>query len=318
MIFSGLELLGEIPFHDVIIHSTVLARRRAAHVEERSAPASTRSRWSSTHGADATRYGLLKMLARPRTSRFSLRARSRRARKLANKLWNVARLILQSAEGAAPAERPQALEERWILARIDADAREVEELPRRVRLRRTPSTRSTTSPSTTSATGTPRRSSRGSTTATPTRARPRSAALERLLKLLHPVHAARDRGDLVALADRETRLIVAPWPEAGDEPPTPVRSTACRSRADLPAQRRASPRSRATRSGSSTPSSGRSARQANGDVEAERERLRKEIARGGEDARERALRRRTRRPEVVEAEREKLERYRRELDALGD
>ena len=33
MIFSGLELLGEVPFRDVIIHSTVLARRRAADVE---------------------------------------------------------------------------------------------------------------------------------------------------------------------------------------------------------------------------------------------------------------------------------------------
>ena len=43
MIFSGLELLGEIPFSDVVIHSTVLAPRRAAHVEVARAPASTRS-----------------------------------------------------------------------------------------------------------------------------------------------------------------------------------------------------------------------------------------------------------------------------------
>ena len=34
MIFSGLELMGDIPFEDVIIHSTVLAPGRAAHVEE--------------------------------------------------------------------------------------------------------------------------------------------------------------------------------------------------------------------------------------------------------------------------------------------
>ena len=34
MIFAGLFLLGEVPFTDVIIHSTVLARRRAADVEE--------------------------------------------------------------------------------------------------------------------------------------------------------------------------------------------------------------------------------------------------------------------------------------------
>ena len=34
MIFSGLELLGDVPFTDVIIHSTVLAPGRATDVEE--------------------------------------------------------------------------------------------------------------------------------------------------------------------------------------------------------------------------------------------------------------------------------------------
>ena len=54
---------------------------------------------------------------------------------------------------------------------------------------------------------------------------------------------------------------------------------------------------------------------ASGDVEAERERLRKEIARAeGMLANERFVA--NAQPEVVEAEREKLERYRRELEAL--
>ena len=48
MIFSGLFLLGEIPFTDVIITSTVLARRRPADVEEPRHRASTRSRRSSS------------------------------------------------------------------------------------------------------------------------------------------------------------------------------------------------------------------------------------------------------------------------------
>ena len=57
--------------------------------------------------------------------------------------------------------------------------------------------------------------------------------------------------------------------------------------------------------------------QANGNVDAERERLREgDRARRG-DARERAVRRRSAPADVVEAEREKLARYRRELDALG-
>ena len=55
---------------------------------------------------------------------------------------------------------------------------------------------------------------------------------------------------------------------------------------------------------------------ANGDAEAERARLRKEIARGeGMLANERFVS--NAKPELVEAEREKLERYRRELEAIG-
>jgi valyl-tRNA synthetase len=56
---------------------------------------------------------------------------------------------------------------------------------------------------------------------------------------------------------------------------------------------------------------------ANGNVEAERERLQKEIARSeGMLANERFVAKAP--AEVVEAERAKLERYRRELDAIGD
>ena len=43
--------------------------------------------------------------------------------KLSNKLWNAARLIVTACEGAAPAERPASLEERWILARLSQTQR---------------------------------------------------------------------------------------------------------------------------------------------------------------------------------------------------
>jgi len=76
------------------------------------------------HGADATRYGLLK-ISSTQDVRFSPGA-IEEGRKLANKLWNVSRLILQNAEGVAPALDPTAVEERWILARIDAARAEIE------------------------------------------------------------------------------------------------------------------------------------------------------------------------------------------------
>ena len=120
MIFSGLELMGEIPFTDVIIHSTVLApdgRRMAKSLGTGIDPMEPVEKY----GADATRYGLLKNSS-TQDVRFSYGA-IEEGRKLANKLWNVSRLILQRAEGATPEARPQELEERWILARIDTRAR---------------------------------------------------------------------------------------------------------------------------------------------------------------------------------------------------
>src|SRR5262249_7866604 len=78
------------------------------------------------YGADATRYGLLK-ISSAQDPRFSYGA-IEEGRKLAIKLWNVARLILQAAGDAEPAERPRELEERWILARIDATRAQIERL----------------------------------------------------------------------------------------------------------------------------------------------------------------------------------------------
>ena len=125
MIWTGLELLGEIPFTDVIITSTILAadgRRMSKSLGTGIDPLDVIEK----HGADATRYGLLKMSS-TQDVRFAEGA-IEEGRKLANKLWNVARLILRAAPGATPGERPQTLEERWILARLSQTQREVERL----------------------------------------------------------------------------------------------------------------------------------------------------------------------------------------------
>ena len=124
MIFSGLELLGDIPFTDVIIHSTVLApdgRRMSKSLGTGIDPLDV----IAEHGADATRYGLLKMSS-TQDVRFSV-GFIEEGRKLANKLWNVARLILANAADAEPELRPRELEERWILARLDSTRDQLEE-----------------------------------------------------------------------------------------------------------------------------------------------------------------------------------------------
>src|SRR5439155_14228386 len=125
MIFAGLFLMSDIPFTDVIITSTVLAvdgRRMSKSLGTGIDPLEAVDK----HGADATRYGLLK-ISSTQDVRFSWGAIEEGA-KLANKLWNVARLVLQHGEGSAPPLHPRALEERWILQRIDDVRAELERL----------------------------------------------------------------------------------------------------------------------------------------------------------------------------------------------
>ena len=114
---SGLELMGEVPFHDVIIHSTIQApdgRRMSKSLGTGIDPLEV----IGSHGADATRYGLLKMSS-TQDVRFNV-GMIDEGRKLANKLWNVSRLILANAGDSKPDVRPASVEERWILARLDA------------------------------------------------------------------------------------------------------------------------------------------------------------------------------------------------------
>jgi valyl-tRNA synthetase len=312
MIFSGLELMGDIPFTDVVIHSTVLApdgRRMSKSLGTGIDPLDIIDRY----GTDATRYGLMKN-SLTQDVRFSYSA-IEEGGKLSNKLWNAARLILTASEGTLPAERPASLEERWILARLSQTQRAVESLLDGFDYAHTmdelyhvtfddfcdwylEAVKA--------------RLYEGDEAARATA----TAALERLLKLLHPAmpHVTEEIWSFVP--GRETRLIVAPWPEAGDE-------------ADADALTRVQEAAQVFRRSGVIPKLEGDAKRifdavvrperakTNGNVEAERERLRKEVARSeGMLANERFVANAP--AEVVAAEREKLERYRRELDAISE
>jgi valyl-tRNA synthetase len=309
MIWTGLEVLGEIPFTDVIIHSTILApdgRRMSKSLGTGVDPLDLIAK----HGADATRYGLLKMSS-TQDVRFS-EGPLEEGRKLANKLWNVSRLLLQHR--VEPEARPRELEERWILARIDATRAELERtwaafdfshsvqaLYRLVfddfcdwyaeaikpRLREGDEDAAATA----------------------------LASLERLLALLHPVmpHVTEE----IWSQFHATRLIVSPWPEPDE-----------RFAADAAALDRVQEAAAVfRRSGVLVELEGDAKRifdavvrperqKVNGNAAAEIERLRREVERA-----ERMLANEkfvaNAKPEVVEAEREKLARYRRELDAIS-
>ena len=316
MIFAGLELMGDVPFEDVIIYSTVLAedgRRMSKSLGTGIDPLEA----IRDYGADATRYGVAKMSSQQDT-KFSYAA-IEEGRRLANKLWNVARLFLSAVGDTEPEARPRDVEERWILARIDAARAEVEE--RLARFEFSPVANvlyhltfdefcdwyaEAIKP----------RLYDGDEDARATAL----SALERLLQLLHPLMPHVTEEIWTNLPARRTRLIVAPWPEpdrrhAGAEDALDrVQLAATLLRRDgvlldladderriLEAVER---RARAHGDG--------------GNRKAAIDRLRGEVSRAERMlANERFV---ANAPgEVVDAERAKLERYRRELDALvGD
>ena len=313
MIWTGLELIGEIPFTDVIIHSTVLAadgRRMSKSLGTGIDPVEMIEK----HGADATRYGLLKMSS-TQDVRFA-EGSLEEGRKLANKLWNVSRLLLQHE--VEPAECPSSVEERWILARIEATRREIESAWSRFEF----------SPAAQAlyrltfddfcdwyaeAIKPRLRNSHSDTAATAL------AALETLLKLLHPVmpHVTEEIWSQFHADTPTGRLIVSPWPDGNDAYD-----------ADLDALERVQEAAAIfRRSGVLVELEGDDARifaavvrperaKANGNAADEIGRLRKEVERGEKMlANEKFVA--NAKPEVVAAEREKLARHRRELDALS-
>jgi valyl-tRNA synthetase len=264
------------------------------------------------YGADATRYGLMKM-ASSQDVTFSEGA-IEEGRKLANKLWNASRLLL-SAAGDEVGERPTAVEERWILARLSQSQRRLETYLQEFDFAHLVDelyhlTFDDFCDWYAEAIKPRLYGGDGNAHATAL------AALERLLKLLHPAMPHVTEEIWANLPGRATRLIVAPWPTAGDESEAGALDQVQAAAATF------------RRSGVLVPLEGDEKRifdvvvkperqKANGNVEAERERLRAEIARAERMlANERFVSKAP--PEVVEAEREKLARYRRELDAISD
>ncbi len=120
MIMTGLEFAGDIPFRDVYVHSVIQARdgrRMSKSLGTGIDPLGE----IDEHGADALRFGLLAMSS-TQDVRYS-DAKVQQGRDLATKLWNASRLILLNTE--APDDRtvpavPVALEDRWILSRLES------------------------------------------------------------------------------------------------------------------------------------------------------------------------------------------------------
>jgi valyl-tRNA synthetase len=117
MIMTGIEFAGDVPFRDVYVHSVIQARdgrRMSKSLGTGVDPLEEIDR----HGADALRFGLLAMSS-TQDVRFS-DAKVQQGADLANKLWNASRLVLLNVADVEAAPRPASVEDRWLLSRLEA------------------------------------------------------------------------------------------------------------------------------------------------------------------------------------------------------
>jgi valyl-tRNA synthetase len=141
MVMLGLEFAGDIPFDDVYVHPVIQApdgRRMSKslgtgidpmHLIEGGPrpPVFSEGGDFPAYGADAVRFGLLASSS-TQDVRFN-EERVAQGRQLANKLWNASRLVLLRVpeDVTVPDEAPaaEAIEDRWILSRLQAAERDV-------------------------------------------------------------------------------------------------------------------------------------------------------------------------------------------------
>jgi valyl-tRNA synthetase len=141
MIMLGLEFAGDIPFDDVYVHPVIQApdgRRMSKSLGTGidpldligggpRPPVFEKGGEFPAYGADAVRFGLLASSS-TQDVRFN-EERVAQGRQLANKLWNASRLVLlrvpDGVEVPDEAPAPEAIEDRWILSRLQAAKRDV-------------------------------------------------------------------------------------------------------------------------------------------------------------------------------------------------
>jgi valyl-tRNA synthetase len=127
MIMSGMSLAGDIPFRDVVIHGLV----RDAHGRKMSKSLGNvidPIEMIDRYGADALRFSLAR-LATGGQQDIPLAVESiEGGRNFANKIWNAARLVLQTFDGGEPQLPPNerlTSPQRWLLARHQRSVAEV-------------------------------------------------------------------------------------------------------------------------------------------------------------------------------------------------
>jgi valyl-tRNA synthetase len=117
MVMLGVEFTGDIPFDDVYVHSVIQApdgRRMSKSLGTGIDPIDEIDR----HGADAVRFGLLAMSSTQDVKYSSEKVQQ--GQRLANKLFNASRYVLLNVQEVEAEPRPRTVYDRWILSRLQA------------------------------------------------------------------------------------------------------------------------------------------------------------------------------------------------------
>ena len=132
MIMSGLEFMGDVPFHDVYVHGMIRdseGRKMSKSLGNGIDPLEL----IEQYGADATRFAIVRLTAEGQDLSFSPEM-TELGRNFCTKLWNAYRLVEMQLpdefvrEGTPWADLPRtALPDRWILSRLAHTARAVAE-----------------------------------------------------------------------------------------------------------------------------------------------------------------------------------------------
>ncbi|MBI3647950.1 MAG: valine--tRNA ligase [Actinobacteria bacterium] len=127
MIMSGLSLMDDVPFHDVVIHGLVRdghGRKMSKSLGNVIDPIDIIDR----HGADALRFSLARSATGGQQDIPLAEESIEGGRHFANKIWNAARLVFGAFPGGEPELPPSdrwTVAERWILGRHQRCVREV-------------------------------------------------------------------------------------------------------------------------------------------------------------------------------------------------
>ena len=126
MIFSGLEHMRKVPFHDVLMHGLVRdekGRKMSKSLGNGVDPLKVIEKY----GADSLRFSLLQGVAPGNDTRYS-DAKVEACSNFMNKIWNASRFVITNAEGNAVkpiSEVRLSAADKWIVSRLQSVIRDV-------------------------------------------------------------------------------------------------------------------------------------------------------------------------------------------------